>query len=135
MRVTSINPMSEQIIPFSPIPLIWSEWVPWIKVALPARQTGISLPDEPGVYEVKTIHSEELLTIGKATSLRRRVRIHLVRGTGKHSTGKRIRANENPEDLLVRWAVTARPAAVEEELHRLYKKAYGQLPIYSRSAH
>jgi len=127
--------MTEQIIPFSPITLTWSEWVPWQRVKLIARQSGISIPDEPGVYEVKTIRSDELLTIGKATSLRRRVRLHLVRGTGKHSTGKRIRANENPETLLVRWAVTTQPAAVEEELHRLYKEAYGQLPIYSRSAH
>lgn len=133
MSPESINLMAEQIIPFSPITLIWSEWVSWINLALPERQTGISLPDEPGVYEVKTIHSDERLTIGKATSLRRRVRIHLVRGMGKHSTGKRIRANEDPENLLVRWAITAQPAAVEEELHRLYRESNGKLPKYTLS--
>jgi excinuclease UvrABC nuclease subunit len=127
--------MVQQIISLPDITLVWSDWTPWPQIALPAAESGLSIPDQPGVYEVKTIHSEERLTIGKASSLRRRVRIHLVRGTGKHSTGKRIRAAEDPTNLLVRWAVTDRPAAVEEELHRLYLEANGKQPVYTRSTH
>jgi hypothetical protein len=48
-----------------------------------------------------------------------------------HSTGEKIRANEDIAEIYVRWAVTDRPSAAEEELHRQYKAKFGQLPQYT----
>jgi hypothetical protein len=56
----------------------------------------------------------------------------LILGKLKHSTGKKIRANEELLKLVVRWAETDRPAAVEEELHRRYRAKFGELPKYTK---
>lgn len=115
------------------IPLIvleWSEWVAWDDLKVDARHGGgVKVPNQkPGVYEVKYADAEERLTIGKASNLRMRIKQGLVKGKARHSTGKRIRANEDVSRIVVRWAVTDRPAAVEEELHRRYRAKFGRLP-------
>ena len=116
------------------IPLItlkWSDWIRWDEIKKDARKGGIKIPNrKPGVYEAKYEDSEERLTIGKASDLRMRIRQGLVKGKTPHSAGEKIRANEDTSRIVVRWAVTDRPAAVEEELHKRYLSKFGKFPKY-----
>lgn len=91
------------------------------------------MPTELGVYEVKYIDSEERLTIGRASDLRMRIKQGLVKGKVPHSAGEKIRENEkeNLSRIVVRWAITDRPATVEEELHKRYEAEFGKLPKYT----
>jgi len=114
--------------------LAWSPWHPWLDL-IDARTSSIQIPNgRPDVYEVRRAadSSGHRLTIGKASDLRDRVRQGLVKGKAKHSSGTRIRATEDVERLEVRWAETERPAAVEEELYRLYRERFGTLPEYTK---
>jgi hypothetical protein len=126
--------MMEQQMAIPPIILDWSDWIPWNRLKIHAnKQQGLSVPSDPGVYEVKLVDSQERLTIGKTSNLRKRVKRALVNGYLPHSTGKRIRESEDVTQIVVRWAVTDRPAAVEEELHRIYIQNFGQLPKHTKS--
>jgi hypothetical protein len=60
-----------------------------------------------------------------------RIRQALVKGAAKHSSGIRIRQQEDVSGLVVRWAVTDRPAAAEEELHRRYRQEFCRPPKYT----
>jgi len=123
--------MEEETIKIPPIALKWSDWIHWDKIKEDARIGGIEIPKKrPGVYEVKYEDTEERLSIGKASDLRMRVRQGLVEGKTPHSAGDKIRANEDTIKIIVRWAITDRPAAVEEELHRRYLNKFGKLPKY-----
>ena len=123
--------MERELIQIAPIELIWSDWFKWHDIEVDVRKGGIRLPNgEPGVYEAKYVDQEERLTIGKASDLRMRVKQGLVKGKTRHSAGQSIRENENAIDVVVRWAVTDRPSAVEEELHRRYLAKFGKLPKY-----
>ena len=118
-----------------PIALKWSQWHWWDDVERDARCDGAVVPNgQPGVYEVKLADERKLLAIGRATDLRMQIEQGLVRGKIHHSAGKRIRAEEDVEDIGIRWAVTDRPAAVAEELHRRHKGRFGGLPKYSGQA-
>lgn len=75
---------------------------------------------------------EERLTIGKASDLRMRIRQDLVKGKTQHSSGKKIRANEDISKIVIRWAITERPASVEGELHKRYIEKFGILPKYTK---
>jgi len=109
------------------ITLNWSEWTPGDEV------DKADIPNAPGVYEVKYEgSSEKRLTIGKASNLRMRVKHGLVKGSVPHSTGERIREKEDTSKLLVRWAMTDRPAAAEEELLRRYFEKFNELPKYAK---
>ena len=125
--------MDRETFNIPPITLEWSDWVSWDELVIDARGGGgVRVPNhEPGVYEVKYRESEERLTIGKASDLRMRIKQGLVKGKTKHSSGFRIRANEEVSKLVVRWAITDRPAAAEEELHRKYIIKFGNLPKYT----
>lgn len=115
-----------------PIVLDWSEWHSWRDVERDARQDGVVVPNkQPGVYEARLSNQKDRLTIGKASDLRMRVKQGLVRGKTGHPAGDKIRSLENVEDVVVRWAVTERPAAVEEELHIRHKGRFGALPKYT----
>jgi hypothetical protein len=124
----------QDIIRIPPIPLKWSDWVPWASLAIDARREGgVSVPSKPGVYEVKRRDAEIRLTIGKASNLRRRVKQGLVKGSLPHSTGERMREeNVDFADVVVRWAVTDHPSAAEEELHDRHQRDHGQLPLYTK---
>lgn len=119
--------MEVQLVKFQDVRLDWSDWHDWSALEV----SGIVVPEASGVYEVRLKGSEERLTIGKASNLRRRVWRSLILGKLPHSSGKRIRANEDTSTIEVRWAETDRPAAVEEELHRLHRAAHGHLPTYT----
>jgi len=128
--------MGEQtILEIGTITLDWSQWVPWTDVAADNRRgAGVSIPNKlPGVYEVRSADHDggERTYIGKAGDLRLRVRQGLVKGTLPHSGGKRIREQEDVTRLAIRWAVTDRPAAAEEELHRAYRARFGRLPLHT----
>jgi len=121
--------VEEIVIP--PIHLVWSEWFPWNDLLVDARGGhGVRVPTGPGVYEARRKGKKELLTIGKAANLRMRVKQGLVKGKVPHSAGDKIRTKEDVDLIEIRWASTDRPAAVEEELHRRYRKALGRLPLY-----
>jgi hypothetical protein len=123
----------KQTINIPKITLNWSEWTSWASVALLEREGGVTIPNKiSGVYEAKHAHSDECLTIGKASDLRWRVRQGLVRGKAPHSSGSLIRTNEDLTTVCVRWAITDRPAAAEEELHRLYRGKHECLPKYTK---
>ena len=118
------------------IPLItlnWSDWVPWNSLRLDAGCEGkVKVPNQAGVYEARCKDDDERLTIGKTSDLQRRIKKGLVKGTLDHSTGKKIRAKEDVLRIVVRWAVTDRPSAVEEELHKQYIKKFGELPKHTK---
>jgi len=119
------------IIP--PIQLDWSEWEKWNGIILDARGGGgIFIPNyKPGVYEARLQDEERRLTIGKASNLRFRVRQGLVKDKSSHSSGKDIREKEDLSKVVVRWAETDRPAAVEEHLHMAHLKRFGEPPKYT----
>ncbi len=125
--------MDIQYIEIPRITLNWSDWYAWSDFLRDARSdpNGITLPDAEGVYEAKLVETEERLTIGKASNLRMRVKQGLVKGKVPHSSGDDIRSNEDLSKIVVRWATTERPAAVEEELHRKHIEAFGRLPKYT----
>ena len=125
--------MQKTVITIPLIVLEWSEWVAWddLKVDT-SHDGGVRAPiRQSGVYEPKCVNAEERLTIGKASNLRRRIKQGLVKGTTPHSAGERIRQHEDVSRIVVRWATTDRPAAVEEELHRRYEDRFGRLPKYT----
>jgi hypothetical protein len=117
------------------IPDIWIKWS-FVESFDDIAGTGehseeIDLPPpEPGVYEVRCRGRYEPLYIGRTLNLRQRVRDALVKGIAVHVAGQRMRENEGPALLCVRWAVTDRPAAAEEELLRRHEKFWGHLPEY-----
>ncbi len=125
--------MESQTISIPPLLLRWSNWTAWNDLWVDSRsESGVLIPNgEPGVYEVRRADVEERLTIGRASNLRMRVRQGLVKGKTPHSAGAKIRESEDLARLLVRWAVTDRPAAVEEELHRQHIERFGRLPKYT----
>jgi hypothetical protein len=120
-------------IQIPPITLEWVEWYAWNKFELDARSdsNGITPPNLPGVYEARSTGSDKRLTIGKASNLRMRVKQGLVKGKVKHSSGRDIREKEDTSKVIIRWAVTDRPAAVEEELHKQHLEIFGELPKYT----
>ena len=125
-------------IHIEPIVLDWSEWHCWDDVARLVKDGGVNVPHKSGVYEVRLESEDRRLTIGKAGSLRMRVKQHLIKESGTHSAGRRIRADIkgrklSVSDVRIRWAVTDRPAAVEEELHMRYKGKFGELPKYTKN--
>jgi len=125
--------MEKEIINIGSIVLEWSDWFSWSELKSDAISGGVRVPNyKPGVYEVKYRDSEKRLTIGKASDLRRRIKEHLLRDKGEHSAGKEIRAKENISKIVIRWAVTDRPAAVEEELHKKYQDKFGKLPKHTK---
>lgn len=120
-----------ETIKIPPIRLKWTGWISWNNLEADARKGVIKVPNKkPGVYEVKYVHKEERLTIGKASDLRMRVKQGLVKGKIPHSAGERIRDSEDTSRIVVRWSVTDRPAAVKEELHKRYLKRFSKLPKY-----
>jgi len=123
--------METEVIEVPRIMLEWSDWVPWDALKIGARSGGVKVPNKkPGVYEVKYRDAEERLTVGKASDLRMRIKQGLVKGKTPHSAGEKIRENEHTSNIVVRWAITDRPAAVEEELHKKHLSRFGKLPKY-----
>ena len=68
------------------------------------------------------------LHIGESTNLRNGIWNMLQNRS--HSTSRRIHKKEDTSKLLVRWAVTDRHKAVEEDLHIGHLKLHGSLPIH-----
>jgi len=126
--------MNETKIEIPIIHLEWSNWYPWEQLLLDARteSKSVSMPDKPGVYEAKLATTEILLTIGKASNLRMRVKQGLIKGKVPHSSGNKIRKLEDTSQICIRWAETDRPACVEEELHKRYVAEHGVLPKYTK---
>jgi excinuclease UvrABC nuclease subunit len=125
--------LEQEEIRIAPIKLKWTDWYSWKSLEVDMRRgEGVKIPNKPGVYEAKYADSEERLTIGKASHLQKRVRRGLVRGTLPHSAGTRIRRREDISRIVVRWATTDRPAAVEEELHKKYRAKYDRLPKHTK---
>jgi hypothetical protein len=132
-RETELAAMEKQAIHIPTIELDWSDWAKWDNVKIDSRSgQGVLVPNGvPGVYEVRMSGAEERLTIGKASDLRMRIKQGLVKGKAKHSSGEKIRASEDTSRIEIRWAVTDRPAAVEEDLHKKYEARFGRLPKYT----
>ena len=124
--------MEIQTLNIATIRLEWSDWFGWNALKEDARSGGIRIPNKkPGVYEARIEDLQERLTIGKASDLRFRIRQALIKGKGPHSSGKRIRENEDTSNIQVRWGETNRPCAAEEELHKQYVAKFGKLPKYT----
>lgn len=115
------------------IKLEWSNWYPWESFLIDSKNnpSGINVPSKPGVYEAKINNSESRLTIGKASNLRMRIKQGLIKGKIPHSAGTRIRKNELVSAIEIRWAITDRPACVEEELHKKHIEFFHNLPKYT----
>ena len=113
-----------------PILLEWSEWHSWRDVERDAREGGAVAPcEQAGVFEAKISGRKERLAIGKAKDLRKRVKQGLMGGKAGDPAGEDLGAGD---DVVVRWAVTERPAAVVEELQIRHKGRFGELPKYTR---
>jgi len=123
---------NKEIIKIPEIVLNWSDWYNWNEFKLDSRSgKGVKVPNKvPGVYEAKLDGDTEYLTIGKSSDLRFRIKQGLVKGKIPHSAGEKIRQKEITTKIFVRWAKTDRPSAVEEELHRQYRRKFGRLPKY-----
>lgn len=120
------------VIELPDVVLKWSSWHKWDDLKRDTRESGIFVPNKKcGVYEARHAHEEPRLTIGKASDLRHRIKQGLVKGMSAHSSGDNIRASEATATILVRWAETDRPAAVEEELHKQHVQRFGRLPKYT----
>jgi len=117
-------------IPIGDINIEWSEWTQWDRFKEDARQGGLKVPSDPGVYEARLDNSDARLTIGKAADLRMRVKQGLVKGKIPHTAGDRIRDHEDTTQIIIRWANTSRPACVEEFLHQEHQENFGSLPKY-----
>ena len=130
-RSPEIGPPEEEFLQVPPIHLPWSPWERWEDIF----EHGWAIIDLPfgkaGVYEARLEDHEERLAIGRAGDLRKRVMLGLVRGTTDHPAGQKIRKHENVYQILIRWAVTDRPAAAEEELHHRHIARFGRLPKYT----
>lgn len=122
----------ELLIVLPNIVLEWTPWYRWDDILLDSTKGGAAVPNVSGVYEVRRTSEEQRLTIGKAANLRMCIKQGLVRGKTRHSTSRKIRAQEKTGALIIRWAETDRPAAVEEELHRQHQQRFGQLPSYTQ---
>jgi hypothetical protein len=122
-----------QVVTIPQIELHWSNWIPWHRLTLDARRdlSAATPPNESGVYEARHVDQDFRLTIGKASNLRMRVKQGLVKGKAPHSTGEKLRSSEDTESVVIRWAVTDRPSAVEEELHKQHVARFGRLPEHT----
>jgi excinuclease UvrABC nuclease subunit len=125
--------METKTIRIPVIKLRWSDWFPWERFKLDARRdpSSVTPPSEPGVYEARLVDKEDRLTIGKTGNLRKRIKQELVKGKGKHSTRKRLAAEEDTNSIVIRWATTDRPSATEEELHKQHIARFGGLPKHT----
>ena len=125
--------MEIQEIKIPHITLGWNDWYRWAELLKDNRSGGIHIPSKiPGVYEVKLTGHDGRLTIGKAADIRMRIRQGLIKGKTQHSSGKEIRSYEDTDKIEIRWAITDRPSAVEEELHRQYVIKHGKWPKYTK---
>lgn len=120
-----VNENSKEMIKIPPIQLEWSDWIPWSDLV----EGRVEPPNRPGVYKVKYKDAEELLFTGESSNLRRRIK-YLTRG--RFSIGKKICSEEDVSRIVLGWAVTNRPAAVEEELRLNHLNRFGRLPKYTR---
>jgi len=113
--------------------LKWSPWERWEDLAADYRGSmGADVPQkQSGVYEVAVEGQGPRLVIGKAVNLAKRIKTDLVRGKGPHPAGSKIREHEDTSGLMVRWALTDRPAAAEEALHQQHVRKHGKLPKYT----
>jgi hypothetical protein len=130
-RSPEFGPVVDEFLEFEPLHLQWFQWERWEDLA----EHGAGIIDLPfrkaGVYEAKYEGQEERLTIGRASNLHQRVLHGLVWGTSQHTAGRKIREQEDVSRIVVRWAVTDRPAAAEEELHRRHLAQFSRLPKYT----
>jgi excinuclease UvrABC nuclease subunit len=118
-----------------PITLDWTEWYAWRRFELDAHPHSerITPPNDSGVYEARfidAINADERIYIGKASDLRMRVKQGLVKGKVPHAAGKHIMEKEDTSRIVIRWASTNRPSAVEEELLKKYMNLFRKLPKY-----
>jgi hypothetical protein len=131
-EVIEIMAGEEDVLGIEPIVLEWGWWKWWDDLCGDSRTgEGISVPTCPGVYEVGVYGQEERLYIGRASNLRTRVKDRMVKGHVDHPASRKIAAQEDVSRVIVRWARTDRPAAAEEELHRLHLERFGALPKYT----
>lgn len=121
----------ELVIP--PIVLNWWFMEAWEDLAgLGEHADEVDMPPAaPGVYEVYRTGDPVPAYIGQSANLYKRVVGGLVRGIELHTAGQKVRESEDPADLTVRWALTDRPAAAEEELYRRNHELWGRLPAYA----
>jgi len=126
-------PVEDQVLQTGPIFLEWYRWFRWPELAVSEKSPDrIGPPTDAGVYEVRFEGEEQRLYIGKATNLDRRIKQDLIRGYHVHPAGPALRAEKDKSRILIRWTDTDRPAAVEEELHRLHLERFDAYPKYTQ---
>ena len=101
--------MEKDIIYLPSFEIEWDRWRVWNQL----KDNLDIIPEECGVYEVKRMYEEIRLDIGCTEKLKGRI-TSLLKGT--HSVGEKIRSKENPSALVIRWAITDRPEAIEKAL-------------------
>jgi hypothetical protein len=103
---------------------------------LPVSCGGHFKQKDPTVSESilrsKWVDGCSVVYIGKATSLRSRLRQYRDFGRGKpigHWGGRYIWQLENHADLLVCWRATDEPRRVEQSMLEAFERDYGRLPF------
>jgi hypothetical protein len=124
----------QEVLELPPIILNWSYLWDWDEIAYGTDDDeDVDLPpSEPGVYRVVGGRGVGTLCIGRAANLRQRICSALIAGKLPHTAGCKIRENEDLSTVRIAWAVTDRPAAAEEELHRRYVERLGHWPKYTQ---
>lgn len=125
--------MPTQNLEIPRIALQWTDWYEWREFKKDRRSDpeALNVPSESGVYEARLKGSDERLAIGKASDLRMRVKQGFVKGKTANSFGQKVRDGEDVSQVVIRWALTDRPACCQEELYRLHQQEHGQLPKYA----
>lgn len=130
-RKPGFGPEEDEWIELGPIHVAWYAWERWEDIA----EHGVAIIGIPknssGIYEARIVGAKERLTIGRASDLRTRILHGLIRGSMPHPAGDKIRADEDLAQVEVRWALTSRPAAIEEELHQRHVERFGYLPKHT----
>lgn len=104
----------------------WDRWVPWNSIP------RLDIPLGPGVYEVvyEDEPDGERLQIGETKQLGKHLRECLVGDRRLKAVGGKIKANEDVNQLLVRWAEIENYRAAKSELKSSYIRRFGRLPKY-----
>ena len=122
----------KEILKIPEIVLNWSQLYSFEDIKKHAKEGGVNIPNQSGVYKVLN-ENNEILHIGRASNLRHRIKQGFVKGKTPHSTRDRM-LNEGVDfkKLKIQWAITDWPNSAEEYLHKKFKKEYGHLPKFTK---
>lgn len=132
----TFNALLSSSLPDAPGVYLVYRQSPASPVFLPTSQAGRFKGRDPSVesslLDSKWVMNANVVYVGKATSLRKRLRQYGQFGSGNpvgHWGGRFIWQLQDHEDLLVAWKPVAGPGLEEGRLLRRFLEEYGRLPF------